>query len=1388
MTFTSSDGTVIKFTPPPASGQGYLTGVGSGLGTVQSVTFSDGTKWTYYYDQYQYCTTYCETISRPSSVISNSGYQIKFNYKYNTINSQNILYSWANLQSVIALNTKIETCNTTGPCTPKNSWPTATYDITDQNIPYSTSETISVTKPDGKTFNYQNYTYYYGSEELYKISGEISPGFSIPFISYEYAANGTQLVSATQNGVKWNYTFDAGKTTVTGPNGTTRVITFDPNSLEVLSDKDESGNVTQYSYCTDNSSGCLPGKIKEITFPEGNAVSFKYDARGNITENREISKTPGTPADIVTTAGYPSSCSNATICNQPTWTRDANNNETDYGYDSTTGLPTSVTAPAPVAGGARPTTIYSYTSVGGISFPNSISTCSSAATCAGTVNEIKTTVAYNSNGLPTSVTQAAGNGSVSATTAYTYDNVGNVLTVDGPLSGTADTTTYRYDADRKLLGKISADPDESGVLVRRAQRLTYNGMDEVTEAEVGTVAGTDDSSWSAFVSKQQLVTTYDAYGRKTRDVVSAGGATYGVTDYSYDSLGRLDCTAVRMNPATWGTVTAACTAQTAGSAGPDRITRNIVYDADSRVTSVATAYGQSYASTESTTFTANGKLASITDGDGNKTTYAYDGFDRLSKTEYPNPTVGSGTSSTTDYEQLSYDANGDVTSRRLRDGQTIAYTYDHLDRLIYMDLPGNEPDVTYAYDLLGRMTSASQPGYSETFTYDALGRRLTDGQGFGTLISTWDAAGNRTKLQWPDGFYVNYDYDTLGEMTKVRENGAISGVGVLASYTYDNLGNRIGATYGNGTTSTWTPDAVSRLSSLVQNLAGTSYDLTKSFTYNPASQIASSTSSNDSYAWNAAANVNRAYTTNGLNQYTASGGVSLGYDARGNLTTSGSNAYSYSSENRMTAASGGITMYYDPFGRMTEYDTTVSTRFLYDGDETVAELNNPANAIQKRYVFGPGTDEPIVQYTGTGTTSRNWLATDERGSVIALTDASGNKVAINTYDEYGIPGTANSGRFQYTGQEWLPEVGLYYYKARMYSPSLGRFMQTDPIGYTDGLNWYNYVSGDPINMSDPTGLLHKCNDGRVLDDAAYQNSLTSGNPCVTTSSPDIVVEGSENNQTPQGDDIIVTAPRPKCDDTCWANIGELLVLFDPLTTIGRMVYGYPLGSDDMLPIPCCFTAGTLVDTPTGLKPIETLKVGDFVISRNPETGETAVKPIVAITPAHERRIWKVIISYKSQSGWREEVFETTEDHPWRTADRRWVVSSSLKPHQKLSRESGAAIVLSAADSRTTKLTYNLTIGDFHTYFVGKSKTLVHNSCWGKGTFSTVSQSLDYHFNKHSKSLGLSTVDQYKNAAINFSHNLSGARSIQQAPDTIKYIQNGQFIIIKNGLIVSYGKR
>jgi RHS repeat-associated protein len=152
---------------------------------------------------------------------------------------------------------------------------------------------------------------------------------------------------------------------------------------------------------------------------------------------------------------------------------------------------------------------------------------------------------------------------------------------------------------------------------------------------------------------------------------------------------------------------------------------------------------------------------------------------------------------------------------------------------------------------------------------------------------------------------------------------------------------------------------------------------------------------------------------------------------------------------------------------------TTTSIFAYDGDNLIEEANS-SGAIVSRYTQTQNIDEPLAMLRSSATSYYN---ADGLGSVTSLTNSSGAPAETYTYDSFGKV-TASSGSlvnpFQYTGREMDAETGMYYYRARYYDPSSGRFLGEDPIGFGGGPNFYNYALGDPTNFSDPTGLLSVC--------------------------------------------------------------------------------------------------------------------------------------------------------------------------------------------------------------------------------------------------------------------------------------------------------------------------
>jgi RHS repeat-associated protein len=132
------------------------------------------------------------------------------------------------------------------------------------------------------------------------------------------------------------------------------------------------------------------------------------------------------------------------------------------------------------------------------------------------------------------------------------------------------------------------------------------------------------------------------------------------------------------------------------------------------------------------------------------------------------------------------------------------------------------------------------------------------------------------------------------------------------------------------------------------------------------------------------------------------------------------------------------------------------------------EYDGSSGAILNWYAYGLGPNEVLNQMNGAGTT-RATLIPDLQGSIVGALDAASGALGKTGYQAYG-DSSAAAGSFRYTGQRIDPETnGLYYYRARMYAPAWGRFMQVDPIGYAAGNNLYAYANNDPLNLTDPSG-------------------------------------------------------------------------------------------------------------------------------------------------------------------------------------------------------------------------------------------------------------------------------------------------------------------------------
>lgn len=817
------------------------------------------------------------------------------------------------------------------------------------------------------------------------------------------------------------------------------------------------------------------GRTRSYTYPEGDREELEYDARNNQTVMRKLPK-PGS-AEAVANQKIEIAATWDPTFNKITTLTDAKGQLSSFSY-----FP-SGNGKGEMAFAVRPngaTYAFQYNVFGQL-----VSSTDPTG--------VNTQIAYDGTShYPTVTTlDPGGVGHVNAITTATYNPIGDPVSINGPRGDVNDISYVVYDNLRRKTLEVQPFVNGAGA----ATQTVYNDVGWVTSVSQGSATGTAP----AFTFTPVVTTTnaYDAVGNKTQ--VST---PVTVTQISYDRLNRTECTATRMN----GSAADPCALSPQGTFGPDQISKNL-YDLAGQLLSTRIGLGTD-AETAFVTkeYTPNGQPQFVIDGNCNVTKLEYDGFDRLKAQFFPEATLRgagcvapgnapshAGAFSLSDVERYGYDLNGNRTNLTKRDGTQIVSTFDNVDRKIQQIVNGGSPsnDVYFTYDPADRMTSARRDGFTGKgilYEYDSAGRLVKDKAFFWEqTIYTLDTAGNRTKITWPDGGVADFVYDAANRMSEIRQPGQAA---ALITFAYDAQGRRTGLSRSNGASAAYQyVDPAGRLTRVSQIGAGNTLPSIQAITYTPASQIRTLAQDTLAYVWQGQPLATKSLSHDGLNRDATIAVLPNGYDKNGNVTNSGVRSYNYDTDNRVILQSDGTNsmgLAYDPLGRLraTQTSAGVWTYFLYAGEQLIGEyeLKTEGAAALRRYIHGPGLDEPVIAYqrNGSGVEQTSWLHADRQGSIIASSNASG-VVTPYSYGPYGEPNDWTGPRFRYTGQVALPEMQAYYYKARIYDPAMGRFLQTDPIGQADDPNLYAYVAGDPVNNSDPDGTvcISRANSGSV---------------------------------------------------------------------------------------------------------------------------------------------------------------------------------------------------------------------------------------------------------------------------------------------------------------------
>jgi RHS repeat-associated protein len=544
-------------------------------------------------------------------------------------------------------------------------------------------------------------------------------------------------------------------------------------------------------------------------------------------------------------------------------------------------------------------------------------------------------------------------------------------------------------------------------------------------------------------------------------------------------------------------------------------------------------------------------LTSVTDRNGRQVTYSYDNAGRKTGETWVNGNY---------VATYTYDnANRLTVEQDTFSKYTL--TYDNANRVTNVSTSGspNGPQVNvgYGYDNFNNITLISLPtSISEAFTFDSDNRLVN----LVVSKSSWE-------VNQPT---VTMAYDAASRLTSMTK---VNNATLTSTYSYDNADRLTGITHKSGSTTLMTLTYGYDNANQLTSYAGPDGSIT--YGYDNDGQLTGTTGAhNETYTYDKEGNrTMTGYVTSIGNRLLSDGTYSYTYDNDGNMLTQTRisdgqvTSYTWDFRNRLTEVliktSGGTTVQDDKFtydlaNRRIGKNTLSGGQSwtLYNGVNPLLDYNSSLS-LQYEYLYGNSIDFLL----GRADTNGNpmWYLTDKLGSVRADVNNTGSVIDTITYDTFGniiSESSPSSGdRFKYTSREWDSEIGQYFYRARYYSPTDGRFESEDPLGFKQrDIDFYRYTINSPVNASDATGQFStslkyhfEVNSGN----RAY--SIITGNGCGIWGQPGNLATGSSViTDNSASSNVYIRGSNPSGGGICntvvntskYINAGDIFLIVD----------------------------------------------------------------------------------------------------------------------------------------------------------------------------------------------------------------------------------------------------